>query len=271
MGPGERVMIEQSINSEYLSGIRQCTNLQELFQLWQRKQKETIEFMHAGKIITETVNHQSDNKEKPFIPDGIVNPNIWNSGKKRILYVMKEAYGDGWGGATLATWIQSGDCIRYHIWRRIAEWTYGIENTTEISVPRYRKLTDEEMKESLQQIAVLNLKKSGGTSESWYEEIAAYSAFDREEIRKEFDLIDADIIVCGSTFGVLLEKVFEHPALTEKKTSDNWYYFEDFDGSGKRRLYIDGYHPANRWPDLMNYYTVASIYQQALKANRIEG
>ena len=108
-------------------------------------------------------------------------------------------------------------------------------------------------------------------SESWYEEIAAYSAFDREEIRKEFDLIDADIIVCGSTFGVLLEKVFEHPALTEKKTSDNWYYFEDFDGSGKRRLYIDGYHPANRWPDLMNYYTVASIYQQALKANRIEG
>ena len=39
---------------------------------------------------------------------------------------------------------------------------------------------------------------------------------------------------------------------------------------GKERLFLDVYHPANRWSDLMNYYTVVNIYQQALK-ERIEG
>lgn len=262
-------MADQEAEKIYRNAIQNCSDLQDLFKLWQTKEKSTIEFFHNKKAVSETINHQKDNTDKPFIPEGIVNQDVWNSGrKKKILYVLKEAYGNDWGGATLATWIHSGDCIRYHIWRRIAEWTYGIENTTDTSIPRYRKLSDEEMKKSLQQISVLNLKKSGGDSGSWYEEIEAYASFDKEEIRKEFELIDADIIVCGATFGILLQRVLEHSALTEKEISDNWYYFADFDDSGRTRLYIDGYHPANRWPDLMNYYTITSIYQQALKEIR---
>ena len=33
----------------------------------------------------------------------------------------------------------------------------------------------------------------------------------------------------------------------------------------KERLFIDYYHPANHWSDLMNYYGLMGIYQQALK------
>lgn len=43
---------------------------------------------------------------------------------------------------------------------------------------------------------------------------------------------------------------------------DNWYYYLDV--CGRKRLFIDYYHPGNRWPDLINYYGLLGIYQQAL-------
>ena len=86
-------------------------------------------------------------------------------------------------------------------------------------------------KECFSQIAVLNLKKSGGNSESVYEEIASYAEADREEIIKEFELIDADIIVCGYTFGILMDNYdrydnvshFRIDKMTEVKELDGVY------------------------------------------------
>ena len=49
----------------------------------------------------------------------------------------------------------------------------------------------------------------------------------------------------------------------EPKRCDNWYYYSDVIG-GKERLFIDYYHPANRYPTLLNYYGLVNIYQQAL-------
>ena len=113
----------------------------------------------------------------------------------------------------------------------------------------------------------MNIKKSSGESSSNYAEIAAYAECDKEEIKKEeikkeLSLIDADIVICGATFKTLLYNVFEHEILNDETLCDNWYYYLNLDG--KERLYIDAYHPANYWPDLMNYYTITSIYQQAL-------
>ncbi len=88
------------------------------------------------------------------------------------------------------------------------------------------------------------------------------------EIRKEFLLIDADIVICGSTFKSLYKAIVGDFEIDDSKIyssgkGDNWFYYLNLDK--KRRLYIDMYHPANRWPDMMNYYTLVSIYQQALK------
>lgn len=244
---------------EYNERIRACDNLEDLLKIWEHKPSMEISYLKGKEEICQTINHQSDY----FIEDGIVNDEVWRSGKKkRILFVLKEAYGEDWGSYTLATWLR--DIHPTHrMWKRVARWVYGIQNTTTVSMARYiPELSNELHGECLEQIAVLNLKKSGGESRSDYGEIDAYARSDREEIKKEFSLIDADIVVCGSTFKTLLHEVFEQPELGEKTVCDNWYYYMNLDG--KERLYIDSYHPANQWPDLMNYYTITAIYQQAL-------
>ncbi len=239
----------------YVDEVRNCTSLDELFRLWRNKEPETRAYTVKGKQHEANINHGNNR----FIPDGIVNPEVWNDlSHKRILYVLKEAYTDDPEGFDLAKWLSGAPDIK--IWNRIARWTNGLQHTTAETVFKYEHEPPEEVnKECFFQIAVINLKKSGGVSESVYEEIGAYAEADREEIIKEFELIDADIIVCGYTFGILMDKVFK---VEYKKNPDNWAYYMDL--CGRERLVIDYYHPANQYPDLSNYYAVTNIYQQAL-------
>lgn len=243
--------------------------LETLFKAWEQKEPGKVSYISRGGEEKEIVINHSNNN---FIADGIVDENTWNSAnKKRILFVLKEAYGTDWDGKTLATWIENGFPYKGHtIWQRVARWTYGIQNTTDAHIQRYTPRLDETTthRECLEQIAVLNLKKSGGNKQSDYGEIAAYADYDCEEIRKEISLIDPEIVVCGSTFKTLYEKVYKREHMSAQEKSDNWYYYINLDG--KERLYLDVYHPSNRWPDLMNYYMVTNVYQQALieKAHR---
>lgn len=112
----------------------------------------------------------------------------------------------------------------------------------------------------LNQIAIVNLKKSGGKSNSRYPEIFAYADCGATELIKQIEIINPEIIVCGATFGDL-NRISGNKS--QKGSCDNWFYFSDAIG-GKERLFIDNYHPANRYPALLNYYGLVGIYQQAL-------
>lgn len=243
----------------YLESINQSKELDELFSVWKHKEPGAISYMANKQAVTVEINHGRDY----FIADGVVNKDVWESGKKkRILFVLKEAYGTDWGNETLVTWLRNYHPV-HRMWKRVARWVYGIQNTSTDHMERYvPELSPETHGECLEQIAVLNLKKSGGESGSDYDEINAYAKYDCEEIKREFSLINADIVVCGATFGTLLETVFGESRRDDSTRSDNWYYYLNLDG--KERLFLDVYHPANLWPDLMNYYTVTGIYQQAL-------
>lgn len=243
----------------YENKLSGCTSLDDLFEIWRNKPAKEITYLSGKKSITKVINHGDDF----FISDGIVNQDVWNSGEqKRILYVLKEAYGTDWGDKTLASWLRI-DHPRTRIWSRIARLTYGIEHSRKDGIARYKEyLSDSEHAAALDQIAILNLKKSGGESTSNYDEIDAYAASDKNEILAEINLIDPEIIVCGSTFGSLLTKVLCRVPLTDETRNDNWYYYMEI--CGRERLVIDYYHPANHWPDLMNYYGLIGIYQQAL-------
>ena len=232
---------------DYEDKIIQCKSLDELFELWRNKEPEGI------------INH----RDNTFIADGIVNIDEWNKADKKILYVLKEAYGDGWDNSTLASWINDGGCLEHKIWRRLARWTYGIYNTDINSQAKFKKdISYDEAMTYLKRIAVLNIKKSKGKSYSKYEEINTYGKFDKIEIKKEIELINPDIIVCGYTFYTLYNYVFEFENDLENIRNDNWHYYLNV--LNKQRLFIDYYHPANHWPELMNYYGVVSIYQQSL-------
>ncbi|MCR5100480.1 MAG: hypothetical protein K6B41_03895 [Butyrivibrio sp.] len=246
----------------YKEDLQSSTNLSELFNVWKNKPACNVEYIKKKSKIQLTIDHGNNY----FIADGIVDYSTWNnSGNKKILFILKEAYGKDWGDYTLASWLgdENGEKMSHAMWRRVARWVYGISNTSESNIAKYiPELTKQQHFSALRSIAVLNLKKSDGQSGSDYEEINAYAENDRDEIKKELSLIDADIIVCGSTFKTLYETVYEHKDGLGENANDNWFYYLNLDG--KERLYIDYYHPANQWPDLINYYAITNIYQQAL-------
>ena len=253
------IIYDKEVIMNYYDKIRNCKDLSLLFELWKDKAPTEITYRKDKEEINGIIDH----KKNCFIADGIVNETVWNfSEKKRILFVLKEAYGSDWGENTLASWLKTLHPT-VSIWPTVAKWVYGLQNTTKTYIPRYvDKLTPQQHNECLEQIAVLNIKKSNGDTGSVHDEICKYAEYDREEIKKEIELIDPDIVVCGNTFGILYEIVYEQEPLRGDAASDNWYYYKNLDG--KERLYLDVYHPSNRWPELMNYYTVTNIYQQAL-------
>lgn len=237
--------------------IKACTTEMELFQLWKTKDPYPTAYQDGKKKVEFTINHNN-----VFIADGVINHEIWDdrSKGKHILFVLKEAYG-GESDWSLA------DEVRVHapwsaIWNRIVEWTYGITNTSVEKIAKYEpsKISFEKPNQWLNEIAVLNIKKSGGESQSHYGEISAYADYDRTEILRQIEIINPDIIVCGATFGDI-NRIMGNPC--KKGECDNWYYYSDAIGN-RERLFIDYYHPANRYPALLNYYGIVNIYQQAL-------
>lgn len=239
----------------------ECKTMEELMEHWKNKEPRSVAY---------TVNRERreiviDHKQNFFIPDGIIDEEEWNTlpqGKK-ILFVLKEAYEDnhdrdGWS---------LSDELRKNgpwssIWNRVSEWSYGIMNSSHGMLAPYCKLDKQQANEYLRKISILNIKKSGGEHSSVYEEISAYAKEDSQEIIREIELIDPDIIICGATFGDINEITGR---TVEKGSNDNWYYFIDAIG-GKNRLFIDYYHPANRYPALLNFYGIVGIYQQALRS-----
>ncbi len=238
------------MSEEYLAAIEGCNDFQTLFDLWKNKPPRIVEGFE--------INH----KDNVFISDGVVNTLVWNEQVPKILFVMKEAYSrrddEDW---PLTSWVSSGNCLEYKIWRRIALWTYGLLHTTSDTICPYTKqLSKSVLIDNIQYISIMNLKKSNGKSVSDNDELNAYAIADMYEIRKEFELIDPDVVVCGDCFLTLFSKAFQKDDISEK--SENWYYYREI--FGKERLFLDYYHPANHWSDLLNYYGLMGIYQQAL-------
>ena len=80
-------------------------------------------------------------------------------------------------------------------------------------------------------------------------------------------MIDADVIVCGYTFRPLYKALFENDFENSGiEANENWFYYLEY--AGKKRLFIDYYHPSNYWSDLINYYGLIGIYQQALNSDK---
>lgn len=243
--------------------VKNCQSLDELFALWKSKPVATeFYFDDDKKTDVEVVVDHSD----VFISDGPVCPEIWNAeaAGTKIAFILKEAYGEeaDW---SLSEWLRKTG-PKSNIWYRVVEWVYGLKNTTCEKIARYTpenisfEKSEDKPNEWLSQIAVVNLKKSGGKSSSDEGEIKAYAKADKEEIIRELEILDPDVIVCGGTAGAL-DSICD--GRIKAKHCDNWYYYSDVIGS-RERLFIDYYHPANRYPALLNYYGLVNIYQQAL-------
>lgn len=208
--------------------------LDELFDLWEKE-------------------HEKDNYKR-FIRDGIVDEKWWKEEHSipKICFFLKEAR------STEEHYVLTDELRErkpWRVWQRVAVWTQAIQ----LAFSGERAYDEERIKlnshEAIRQIAVVNVKKSDGLKESNYEDLMSFAEKDRKLLKKELEIINPDIIVCGYTFGML--KVVLEEEIEADKTGDTMY------GFWKDKLVIDYYHPACHYPNRVNYYALMSICRMA--------
>lgn len=226
---------------------RYQTEIEKLFQEWKEK----------------LPSNEIDHKNGVFIRDGIVCPKLWFAQKVRPLFLLKEAFHGSGDWDLIHDHLLGSGKIGRGTWRRVSEWAYGLMNTTENIIPPFP--ADETMSfygnPYLRQIAVVNVKKSNGASNSSMEQINQYAEYDRLQLRRELELIAPTVIVCGYTISSL-NIIMEKSIKDYQQTNPNLYYFMELNGHDV--VVLDYYHPSNRYPAILNYYGLMGIYQQAL-------
>lgn len=225
------------------------SEIEDLFVNWKKKKNENGNINHRDGV---------------FIRDGVVCPEEWFSQTIRPLFLLKEAYAGEQDWNLCKEQLLSTDRKMSHMWMRVCQWTEGLFNTTKDKISVYHQGMYDKYygNEWLKRIAVVNVKKSGGENESSMEEVNEYAEYDCEEIRKEIEICDPTIIICGYTISSL-NIVFRQKIKDYHNPDDNWIYCMTINNHSV--IVIDYYHPANQYPDLMNYYGLMNIYQLALK------
>lgn len=216
---------------------------------------DKIRFEKEHKTIFDEYRTKYQNRSSYLFEDGVVDLDNYCG----ILFLLKEAYSkkQEFGEWNLVT--NLAEKGPWGMWNRVCEWVCGIENTTTDRVEPFRDFSDEEKRNALSRLAVVNVKKINGTATSNDDDLQKYVEENKEILHREIESVQPKIIVCGNTFRYL-KTIF---GIKTNRKCDNWYYWLSIAGLGDI-LVLDYYHPAVQYPALLTYYGVVNIYQQAL-------
>jgi hypothetical protein len=123
-------------------------------------------------------------------------------------------------------------------WRNLAYWSYGLLK----GFPPFNQVRDDQMHPAaLNEIAVMNLKKTPGGSSAVQQEINEFArdASNQDFARREIRIIEpAVIICCGSPVNELMKDILD-PMVPWSRTQNDLYYFR-----WKSSLAVAYFHPA---------------------------
>ena len=195
--------------------------------------------------------------QNTFIRDGIISYDCWNKVPVKILYLFKEAYTKGNGNFNLCEEIVGS--APYRNWWTVAKWTYLIlEIFNNKKIPEYPELRWEEANELLCNIAVVDIKKSNGQTLSSYSDLHLFIKNDKNKLKKEIDIIDPQIIICGNVFN-LYKTIYSNELIEKVKNSKKCF-------SHNNRLIVDFWHFANRKPNKEVFSELGNILIKAKEA-----
>ena len=206
-------------------------------------------------LFTEWESRHLRAGHKRFIRDGIVNEEWWSQEQcvPKVCFFLKEARTEREQGYNLVKDLYEKEPWR--LWQRVAVWTQAIQ----LAFTGERSYNDDKIRmkahEAIKQIAVVNVKKSDGLAESTEDDLWQYARDDKDLLKRELELVNPDIIVCGYTIGMLHEVLGDELELDG--TIDTMY------GFWRDKLIIDYYHPACHYPNRVNYYALLSICRLA--------
>lgn len=212
--------------------------------------------------------NKENHKNKTFIEDGVINPERYFSGEERVLFLLKEAYGNGKSFSLVEDYLKKQDIKISNIWKRVSLWVKVLQHY----IQKHEILTFTKNNEIthngnvyLEKIAVVNVKKSDGKSTSDDENLRQYVVRDKFELFSQLQICDPTIIVCGNTGNYLKSIVGEYGCeLVQKNTIEREHFIYNFELNGHNVVVINFWHPSNQFPDILNYYGFANIAKLAL-------
>ena len=195
--------------------IKACKTLDELFELW--KNEDGHEF---------------------FCKDGFIKQDTFEKQEKKVLFIAKESNVSK-GTDKDFFWLQSvvhGDSVPKILSRRILIMTNALFGNDFDTVKK-----DRDGYNILEKIAYMNINKRGGGSRSKDSEIEEYAKTYKEYIEKEIEIINPDLIVCGSNLvyrivGGIVERKNDRPVLVEVYHPSH-YFISD-------KKYLERFHNA---------------------------
>ena len=252
----------------------QMPELEKLLDDWQGK--------HA-KLLSQEEPYCLDH-EPPFgrfVRDGVVNLDEWKKQKLRVCFVLPEAsgfdnlekYPEGTVCDVAQVWNEKGSFTR--LTQMVAFWTQAVYDATQPPVTYAKKATNKKQNALLRSIAIVNLKKSDGQLRPLTNSFGKFAQVDAAEIRKELEIIKANIIICSGTYPVL------HGVRPEEELPEGERKFVFYDDElvlgaprtykwGKNKLVINAWSVAQKFKPAsskcLNYYAIREIVRSGIKS-----
>ena len=199
--------------------------------------------------------------DKGFIRDGIIDPARWRKAPRKVLLLLKEGYGEGedWDLRELIR--EQWQRPKGNVWWKAAYWCYAAQNAVP-RIPAFPSLDDDRkaLIEALLSAGAVNIKKSDGGSSSNDDDIERYATADGDLLKSQIDLINPDIVICGNTWWFV-----KHLWPMAQQIYDLVWMSDGV-------LFVDFWHPANRFPHVLNYYALGCLIQNgSAAASTIDG
>jgi len=204
---------------------------------------------------TDQLNRLFDEWEKnvpeykgKFVRDGIINEQLYQTTSLKILFIMKEPNDPKQEAWDFRDWWK--EKIKYAFSYRIGEWSYGLFN----NFPPYDDIwtNPNSVYNAIQQIAFMNIKKSGGGANSEYERMLNHLRLNLDYLQREIQIISPDIIITGLTW-----KEHRNVLFNEVKWINSGYDIPI--GKLKNIKIIDFYHPSSRTAPAASYSLLQNI------------
>lgn len=194
--------------------------------------------------------------------DGAVNPELFFAHNKRLMFLLKETNGNDMNGKRnnvttdwdYMAWVQkqaNGEEDLYRsAFRNIAMWskmfnTYVIGKKPSIDefIDSNRLIINQALCKSLENIAIINLKKSWGTEQTDWNSMNAYL---KDRVRKEIlmnqvNVLKPMLVLCGGTFDFAY-MIFGDNCQIQKQECANGSEIEFF--IKEQTVFVKCYHPS---------------------------
>ncbi|MEP0862296.1 MAG: hypothetical protein HRF52_12750 [Ignavibacterium sp.] len=189
------------------------------------------------------------NYKGKFVKDGILDEQLYQDAKTKILYITKDPNDPDQTSWDLADLLNQSLEGNFAI--RLAEWSYGILN----DFPPLSSLTDyNALHQALRSTAVINLKKIGGESQAKTDDIFSHTTQNKSYLQRQIKLISPEIIIGGVGDTKIWTLLFDDIDLIRS----------DYDilvGKWDNIMIVDYYHPSYQVPRAMSYSLLQNIFR----------